>query len=85
MVIESERQRRVPAARCRGCGVVTWVMNLHIGAWQIGAEHEKGCQKPSGRLELKRHLPLAKQPERWQIPMTDNEVEQQWKTQRLDN
>ena len=72
---KEEKKRDMPAARCRDCGTVTWVMNLSTGAWKISAPlHEYGCEKPLGRLDVKASIPLALQPEELSKPMSDESL-----------
>lgn len=77
LVGEREKKQDMPAARCRDCGVITWVVNLAVGARKLdNAEHEDGCTRPQGRLDKKAGIPLALQPEALSHPMSDEALEE---------
>ncbi len=76
-----ERSRLVPAARCRECGAVTWLVNLARGPRRVRApDHDDGCNQPPGRMDLQAAVPLAKRlrlyGQKLENPMTDEDVEQ---------
>ncbi len=49
-----ERQEYVPAARCRGCQVITWEVSVAHGLRRTDATHEQGCTAPPGKFDLLR-------------------------------
>lgn len=49
---EADQDRVYPAARCRGCGVVTWRCALSRGRWPVPATHAEDCHRPPGRIDL---------------------------------
>lgn len=59
-ITKSDLTRIHPAARCRGCGVVTWKASLSQGQMKIDARHRAGCAKPPGRLDLLERVPLRR-------------------------
>lgn len=72
-----EKKRDMPAARCRDCGAITWVVNLSTGARKVtGSDHEVGCERPLGRLDLKASIPLSRQPDELNKPMSDEDIAQ---------
>jgi len=41
-----------PAARCKGCGVVTWRVSIAAGLRRMDhAEHAEECERPRGRFD----------------------------------
>jgi hypothetical protein len=70
--------KRMPAARCRGCGIVTWDVSIADGLIRCRKKHVKGCTKPPGRLDLLHDIPLARREHvlggRLLRPMTNAEV-----------
>lgn len=47
-----EREEYVPAARCRGCQVVTWEVSVAHGLRRTDAVHDEGCPAPPGKFDL---------------------------------
>lgn len=75
----AEMTRPVPAARCRGCGVVTWTVTIAAGLKRSTRKHEEGCGRPPGRLDILAKVPLSER-ERFlggalERPMTQDELE----------
>lgn len=58
-IAASDLAKSMPAARCRGCGVVTWTIRLDRGLEQTGAKHRTGCSHPVGRVDLWQDVPPA--------------------------
>lgn len=77
-ITEADKAARVPAARCRGCGVVTWKVSLAQGLERTAARHPRACSVPPGRLDLKAMLSMRTLREHFgnalDRPMTDEEV-----------
>ena len=68
------RREQTPAARCRECGTLTWVVNLVRGARPVSCpDHRPGCSKPPGRLDLQRGAPSRRS--ELQRPMSNNGLE----------
>jgi len=74
----SELEAEVAAARCRGCGTITWLVSLVEGLKRAPARHAKDCEKPTGRLDLLMRLGVNERAEfmggRLLRTMTDTEV-----------
>lgn len=68
------RREQTPAARCRECGALTWVVNLTHGARPVhNPEHTPECSRPPGRLDLQRAASSKRS--NLQRPMSDNSLE----------
>lgn len=82
----------MPAARCRGCGVITWRIRLDRGLEQVARAHSPGCDQPIGRVDLWQDVPPAQRKKilggRLLKTMTNDEVRQaaaevrEWKSRR---
>ncbi len=48
----SDFKARRPAARCRGCGCLTWQVSIATGLRRVpNPQHADGCEKPPGKFD----------------------------------
>ena len=76
---KSDLAKMVPAARCRGCGCVTWKMSIAGGHKKLEhPQHAAGCARPMGRLDLLVKVPPGQRATalggRLQKTMTANQI-----------
>lgn len=71
---DEERNEYVPAARCRGCGVVTWEVSVTFGYRRTAAVHEPGCSAPAGRLDLLQQVNDLLRASKLARPMSNDEL-----------